>query len=254
MSNPWVLHVKNYAKKNDLSYMCAMSQPECKASYKKPTPVKKIKTIEVKPMTIPKAVVVKPTTIPKLSKYEIYKNLPFKPDVYIPTKRNKYLSDYLGITKNSDTTFVTDSSKKNKLRDQMFDIIDNKYTKEDMYEFMKNPIFKTTPVFDRARDFYDKKIEQQKNIQYQDFVSLVIYPAILKNIYLGIKITDINLKFKLLLYANEIANEPMFIKAKPRDKGSIVMQFLSPKTTGGRQLISFLGDDFKKLFNEYVES
>jgi hypothetical protein len=266
MSNPWVLHVKDYAKKNDLSYMCAMSQPACKASYKKPTPVKKIKTIEVKPTTVPKAVVVKPMTvpkvvvvtkpieIPKLSKYEIYKNLPFKPDVYIPTKRNKYLSDYLGITKNSDTTFVTDSSKKNKLRDQMFDIIDNEYTKEDMYKFMKNPIFNTTPVFDRARDFYDKKIEQQKNIQYQDFVSLVIYPAILKNIHLGIKITDIALKFKLLLYANEIANEPMFEKAKPRDKGSIVMQFLSPKTTGGKQLLSFLGDDFKKLFNEYVES
>jgi len=54
MSNPWVLHVKDYAKKNDLSYMCAMSQPECKASYKKPTPVKKIKTIEVKPDEIPK--------------------------------------------------------------------------------------------------------------------------------------------------------------------------------------------------------
>ena len=284
MSNPWVLHVKDYAKKNNLSYMCAMTTPDCKASYKKPTPVKKIKTIEVKPTTVPKVVVtakpieiptpvkkikttaVNPTTvpkvvvtakpieIPKLSKYEIYKNLPFKPDVYIPTKRNKYLSDYLGITKNSDTTFVTDSSKKNKLRDQMFDIIDNKYTKEEMYEFKTNPIFKTTPVFDRVRDFYNKKIEQNKNIQYQDFVSLVIYPAILKNTNLGIKITDIILKFKLLLIANDIANEPMFIKAKPRDKGSVVMQFLSPKTIGVRQLISFLGDDFKKLFNEYVES
>jgi hypothetical protein len=54
MSNPWVLHVKDYAKKNNLSYMCAMSQPACKASYKKPTPVKKIKTIEVKDNEIPK--------------------------------------------------------------------------------------------------------------------------------------------------------------------------------------------------------
>lgn len=44
MSNPWVKHVKDYAEKNNLSYMCAMSTPPCKASYVKPTPVKKSKT------------------------------------------------------------------------------------------------------------------------------------------------------------------------------------------------------------------
>ena len=44
MSNPWVKHVKDYAEKNKLSYMCAMYTPACKASYVKPTPVKKIKT------------------------------------------------------------------------------------------------------------------------------------------------------------------------------------------------------------------
>ena len=35
MPNQWVTHVKNWASKNDMSYGCAISQPECKASYYK---------------------------------------------------------------------------------------------------------------------------------------------------------------------------------------------------------------------------
>ena len=31
--NPWILHVKNYAQRNDLSYGCALSTPECKEEY-----------------------------------------------------------------------------------------------------------------------------------------------------------------------------------------------------------------------------
>ena len=35
MTNPWVEHVKKYAKDNNLSYGCALSTPECKNTYKK---------------------------------------------------------------------------------------------------------------------------------------------------------------------------------------------------------------------------
>jgi len=35
MPNPWVTHVKNWASRNNMSYGCAISQPECKASYYK---------------------------------------------------------------------------------------------------------------------------------------------------------------------------------------------------------------------------
>jgi len=35
MVNAWVLHVKQFAKDNQLSYGCALSMPECSASYKK---------------------------------------------------------------------------------------------------------------------------------------------------------------------------------------------------------------------------
>jgi len=45
-TNKWIEHVKDFAKKNSVSYGCAISMPECKASYKtgetQAKPVKKI--------------------------------------------------------------------------------------------------------------------------------------------------------------------------------------------------------------------
>jgi len=34
MTNPWILHVKQYAKKHNLQYGCAISHPECAKEYK----------------------------------------------------------------------------------------------------------------------------------------------------------------------------------------------------------------------------
>jgi hypothetical protein len=31
--NKWIMHVKEYAKNNNMSYACAISDPKCKASY-----------------------------------------------------------------------------------------------------------------------------------------------------------------------------------------------------------------------------
>ena len=45
MTNLWIEHIKKYAKDNNLSYGCALSNPECKNSYVKgsSTPKTKIK-------------------------------------------------------------------------------------------------------------------------------------------------------------------------------------------------------------------
>jgi len=66
MSSPWVKHVRNYAEKNNLSYMCAQTTPDCKASYIKPEKNKKIKVIDDKPL-IP----LKPVKERKKSKYKL---------------------------------------------------------------------------------------------------------------------------------------------------------------------------------------
>ena len=59
MPNPWVTHIKAYAKKHGLAYGCALSNPECRASYKskKPTArqlladVEGIERADLAPMT-----------------------------------------------------------------------------------------------------------------------------------------------------------------------------------------------------------
>ena len=32
--NDWILHIKSFAKKHKIAYGCALSNPECRASYK----------------------------------------------------------------------------------------------------------------------------------------------------------------------------------------------------------------------------
>ena len=34
-NNKWINHVKNYANENNLSYACALSQPDIKNNYEK---------------------------------------------------------------------------------------------------------------------------------------------------------------------------------------------------------------------------
>ena len=41
--NPWIEHIKNYAKKNNITYGCALSLPDCKNTYKKKSEKKKDK-------------------------------------------------------------------------------------------------------------------------------------------------------------------------------------------------------------------
>jgi hypothetical protein len=51
MPNPWVEHIKEFAKKTGKTYGCALSDPECKSSYKskKETPIKVKDTKNNKP-------------------------------------------------------------------------------------------------------------------------------------------------------------------------------------------------------------
>ena len=43
--NKWIMHVKEFARDNNLSYMCALSGPRCRASYRKVS-VKKREKVE----------------------------------------------------------------------------------------------------------------------------------------------------------------------------------------------------------------
>lgn len=71
MSNPWVQHVKAFAKTNKLSYGCAMTNPNVRDGY---TPVAKSRKQKAEPVKAPvkapakpkkKLVVIEPTPKPK---------------------------------------------------------------------------------------------------------------------------------------------------------------------------------------------
>lgn len=53
MPNAWIEHVRKYARDNNISYGCAVSNPECKASYAKASPKPKTSKPDKpeKPMT-----------------------------------------------------------------------------------------------------------------------------------------------------------------------------------------------------------
>ena len=40
MPNAWIEHIKNFAKANNTTYGCALSNPKCKETYKKPSQTK----------------------------------------------------------------------------------------------------------------------------------------------------------------------------------------------------------------------
>ena len=72
MANAWVEHIKKYAKDNNVSYGCALSMPDCKASYQKtkeskPTTKESKEIKETKPYTMYKKPIgpVKPVVVPK---------------------------------------------------------------------------------------------------------------------------------------------------------------------------------------------
>ncbi len=46
--NPWIAHIKKFAAKNHIAYGCALSNPQCRATYqaKKPTARKLLADVE----------------------------------------------------------------------------------------------------------------------------------------------------------------------------------------------------------------
>ena len=64
MPNPWIEHVKNWSKANNVSYGCSISLPECKEAYQKK---KKKANLDMakKPASIRNAFPKRKTTVPE---------------------------------------------------------------------------------------------------------------------------------------------------------------------------------------------
>ena len=121
----------------------------------------------------------------------------------LPKKKQKsFLGDWLEIKK-SGKNDKNVTKLQSVIYDLMFDIIDSKYSKEDINSFIDSLRIPDS-VFENIKNWVDKKNNMGQGIEYSDFVKKVIYPILLKSVP---KDTD---KIKLMMYANDIANDPSF--------------------------------------------
>lgn len=86
MTNAWVQHVKSFAKKNNLSYGCAMTDPKVKVGYTPVTKSKKQKATPVESVKAPvrpkkKLVIKESKSVPKSAPKTIPEFDPTKDDM-----------------------------------------------------------------------------------------------------------------------------------------------------------------------------
>jgi len=144
-----------------------------------------------------------------------------------------YLSGHIGINENSNDKY-----------DEMFDIIDSKFSTDEVQKYIKELNINIGETFNSIRNFYDKKIEKNIIPEYVDFVSLVVYPRLIKNTPKKLTIDD---KFILLILANDIANDLYFYQVNNKSKLLVVKTFINRKTIGDK-IANYLGKDFLKYF------
>lgn len=90
MVNPWIEHIKRYAKETGKSYGCALSDPECKASYKQKPPTSSESTGSagaseyINKVRFYKTVINKKERTPKPEKAPKQQKAPKQPKVFKP--------------------------------------------------------------------------------------------------------------------------------------------------------------------------
>ena len=160
----------------------------------------------------------------------------------LPKKtQESFLGDWLEI-KQSGKNDKNITKLQSVIYDLIFDIIDSKYSKKEINSFI-NSLEIPNSTFEYIKNWVDKK--SGHGIEYSDFVKKIIYPALLKS---APKDTD---KTKLMMYANDIANDSSFDKEllNQKNKFRIARTFTDHKNSS---ILSKLKTDtnFDKLYKD----
>ena len=89
---------------------------------------------------------------------------------------------------------------------QMFEVLDKHYTKKDVLEYQK---YISNDMLNYINKFVEKKRHAKHGIEYSDFVMLVVYPQLVRNVKSAGDWNGID-RVKLMLLANDYANEPHY--------------------------------------------
>lgn len=150
-------------------------------------------------------------------------------------------SDRLNITKPTDEA---EGLYYRLLYDEFFNIVDNYITYDDYKECCKD--IETERTFDYALKFVEKKIKAGHTAFITDFITLVIYPSLLKNN------KDIN-KFYIRLKAIELGQDIQKIKegVEPElDKKSIVRCLLHFKQGNFKRKLFAFDKELSNIFED----
>jgi hypothetical protein len=123
----------------------------------------------------------------------------------------------------------------NKCND-LFDILDKLYTLDDVKTYQK---YFELDDMDYIQNWLDKKEKAGHGVEYADFVMLVVYPRLLKNANKDKELKNVD-KIKLMMVANDIANDPMISNydVTPKNRYRLVKTFLQhPQKTGVPPLV-----------------
>jgi hypothetical protein len=140
---------------------------------------------------------------------------------------NAFLSGYLGFDKKfeyDDDNITSMTHEKINIVNSLFDILDNLYTKDDVFEYSK---YVTDETSEYLTNWLDKKTNAKHGVEYTSFVTLVIYPHLLKNVIKikGNKSID---EVKLMMLANDLANDGSFnvYDIGPKNRYRVVETFI----------------------------
>jgi hypothetical protein len=204
MPNAWVIHVKKWSAENNKTYGCAVSDPDCRASYKKPikekklTKKQKLKNLENEAYEM------------KMMEQEEKKQRQKQKDEenealmkYYEEERKKEKDNSLYLTDWLDIKIVNKESGKlpeeMKYFNKMFNLINNYFKTGDVLTKISKVDFT-----EKAQEYILNWLEKKNNYgsaELSDFIKLVVFPRLKKD---NPKIDNITLILFAILISTDL--------------------------------------------------
>ena len=191
MPNAWVIHVKKWSAANNKSYGCAVSDPDCKSSYKK--------TVKVKPLTKKQQMKEKENESNEIQMMEQeekkqrqeekkkaqVKYLKEQEEMvkYYEEEREKERNNQLYLSEFLDIKIVKKERgippEEMKYFNKMFNIIDNYFKTGNVLKMLEKVNFTYN-----AQEYIINWLTKKNNVgsaELSDFIKLVVFPRLKKD-------------------------------------------------------------------------
>lgn len=227
MPNAWVMHVKKWAAENNKSYGCAVSDPECKATYRKPikekplTKKQKQKNLENEAREM--QMMEQEEKTQKQIQKKIAQNKREKEEEemmkYYEEEREKEKNNSLYLTDYLDIKIVKKESgiqpEEMIIYNKIFNLINNHFKTGDVLKRLNDVEF-TYSAQEYILNWLQKKENAGHSAELSDFIKLVVFPRLKKdnpnidNITLILEAINISTDLKKMIDDKTYGQETQF--------------------------------------------